>query len=99
MTTDPMIRVEGLAQRFGNRTLYRDVSFTVATGEVFVILGGSGSGKSTLMKQLIGLLPPAAGSIEIAGYRVTGPGAVPAREAAQRKIGVMFQSGALFGKT
>jgi len=97
MTADPMIRVEGLAQRFASRTLYRDVSFTVATGEVFVILGGSGSGKSTLMKQLIGLLPPAAGNIEIAGYRVTGPGAAPAREAAQRKIGVMFQSGALFG--
>lgn len=97
MTMDPIIRVEGLAQRFGSRTLYRDVSFAVATGEVFVILGGSGSGKSTLMKQLIGLLPPAAGSIEIAGYRTTGPGASAAREAAQRRIGVMFQSGALFG--
>jgi phospholipid/cholesterol/gamma-HCH transport system ATP-binding protein len=97
MTADPLIRVEGLVQRFGNRTLYRDVSFAVAAGEVFVILGGSGSGKSTLMRQLIGLLPPAAGNIEIAGYRVTGPGAAPAREAAQRKIGVMFQSGALFG--
>ncbi len=97
MTADPVIRVVGLAQRFGNRTLYRDVSFTVATREVFVILGGSGSGKSTLMKQLIGLLPAPTGEIEIGGYRVTGPGAATAREAVQRQIGVMFQSGALFG--
>jgi phospholipid/cholesterol/gamma-HCH transport system ATP-binding protein len=97
MTAQLAIRVVGLAQHFGNRTLYRDVSFTVEVGEVFVILGGSGSGKSTLMKQLIGLLPPAAGEIEIAGYRVTGPGAATAREVVQRQIGVMFQSGALFG--
>jgi phospholipid/cholesterol/gamma-HCH transport system ATP-binding protein len=97
MTAGPVIRVVGLAQRFGNRTLYRDVSFTVRAGEIFVILGGSGSGKSTLMKQLIGLLPLAAGDIEIAGYQVTGPDAPPARAAVQRQIGVMFQSGALFG--
>jgi phospholipid/cholesterol/gamma-HCH transport system ATP-binding protein len=97
MTAEPVVRVVGLAQRFGNRTLYRDVSFTVNTREIFVILGGSGSGKSTLMKQLIGLLPPTSGDIEIAGYRVTGPGAATAREAVQRQIGVMFQSGALFG--
>jgi phospholipid/cholesterol/gamma-HCH transport system ATP-binding protein len=97
MTAEPIIRVEGLAQRFGNRTLYRDVSFTVAAGEIFVILGTSGCGKSTLMKQLIGLLPATAGQIEIAGHRLTGRGAETAREAVQRRIGVMFQSGALFG--
>jgi phospholipid/cholesterol/gamma-HCH transport system ATP-binding protein len=96
-TNQPIIRAEGLAQRFGNRVIFRDVSFTVAPGEVFVILGGSGSGKSTLLNQLIGLLPPSAGHIEIAGERVTGPGSRAARERAQRKTGVMFQSGALFG--
>ena len=62
-----------VAQRFGARTIFRDVSFTVATGEVFVILGGSGCGKSTLMKQLIGLLTPSAGRIEIFGRAITGP--------------------------
>jgi phospholipid/cholesterol/gamma-HCH transport system ATP-binding protein len=95
--TEPVIRVEGLAQRFGRRTIYRDVSFTVAEHEVFVILGGSGSGKSTLLKQLIGLLPPAAGRIEILGRTVTGRGAELARREVQRQIGVMFQGGALFG--
>ncbi len=95
--TEPVIRVESLAQRFGQRTIYRDVSFTVAEHEIFVILGGSGSGKSTLLKQLIGLLPPAAGRIEMLGRSVTGRGAELARREVQRQIGVMFQGGALFG--
>ena len=56
VTGEPIIRVDNVAQRFGARTIFRDVSFTVSAGEVFVILGGSGCGKSTLMKQLIGLL-------------------------------------------
>ena len=67
VTGEPIIRVDDVAQRFGARTIFRDVSFTVSTGEVFVILGGSGCGKSTLMKQLIGLLTPSAGRIEIFG--------------------------------
>lgn len=93
----PIIRAEALAQRFGGRTIFRDVSFEVRPGEVFVILGGSGSGKSTLLNQLVGLLAPSAGWIEIAGERVTGPGSRAARQRAARTIGVMFQSGALFG--
>ncbi len=97
MTVPTIIRAERLTQRFGRRTIFRDVSFTVQVGEVFVILGGSGCGKSTLMRQLIGLLPPTVGRIEIAGRTVTGRAAGGARRAVQRQIGVMFQSGALFG--
>jgi phospholipid/cholesterol/gamma-HCH transport system ATP-binding protein len=91
------IRVTAVAQRFGTRTIYRDVSFEVATGEVFVILGGSGSGKSTLLRQLVGLLPPTAGDIQVLGRRITGPNSFPALRAMRQTIGVMFQSGALFG--
>jgi phospholipid/cholesterol/gamma-HCH transport system ATP-binding protein len=93
----PIIRVDGVAQRFGNRTIFRDVSFVVAEREVFVILGGSGCGKSTLMKQLIGLLTPTEGTIEIGGHIITGPDGAEQRERVLRGIGVMFQSGALFG--
>lgn len=89
----PVIRARGLAQSFGERVIFRDVSFDVAAGEVFVILGGSGCGKSTLMRQLIGLLPPTAGDIEIYGHPFTQA----ARPAILRQIGVAFQSGALFG--
>jgi phospholipid/cholesterol/gamma-HCH transport system ATP-binding protein len=94
---EPVIIVDGVAQRFGNNLIFRDVSFRVLTGEVFVILGGSGCGKSTLMKQLIGLLKPSAGRIAIFGDAITGPGGDEALRDVQRRIGVMFQSGALFG--
>jgi phospholipid/cholesterol/gamma-HCH transport system ATP-binding protein len=88
----PVIRASGLAQHFGARVIFQDVSFTVNAREIFAILGGSGCGKSTLMKQLIGLLPPSAGRIEILGQDLAR-----ARQAVRRSIGVMFQSGALFG--
>ena len=91
------VRVTKCTQRFGSRTIFRDVSFEVAEKEVFVILGGSGCGKSTLMNQLIGLLPPTEGEIEVLGHVITGPEGAAGRHAMQRRIGVMFQSGALFG--
>ncbi len=88
----PVIRASSLAQHFGARMIFKDVSFVVNAREIFAILGGSGCGKSTLMKQLIGLLPPSAGRIEILGQDLAR-----ARQAVRRSIGVMFQSGALFG--
>jgi phospholipid/cholesterol/gamma-HCH transport system ATP-binding protein len=72
------------------------VSFTVNRGEVFIILGGSGCGKSTLLKHMIGLYQPRAGHVFIDGDDiVTAEG--EARNAILKKIGVMYQSGALFG--
>jgi phospholipid/cholesterol/gamma-HCH transport system ATP-binding protein len=93
----PLLRAVGLAQRYGARTIYRDVSFSVGAGEVFAILGGSGAGKSTVLRQAVGLLAPSAGSIEIAGRPITGPSGAAGLRAARRLIGVTFQSGALFG--
>ncbi len=87
-----VISVENAAQTFGERTIFRDVTFDIKQGEVFVILGGSGCGKSTLLKQMIGLLHPTAGKITVAGHDVVNDIA-----AVRRQIGVMFQSGALFG--
>jgi len=97
VTDQPIIRVDGVTQRFGSRVIFRDVSFSVNAGEVFVVLGGSGCGKSTLMKQLIGLLVPSAGHIEIFGHDIDGADGDAELHMVQRKIGVMFQSGALFG--
>ncbi|WP_201727954.1 ABC transporter ATP-binding protein [Acidocella sp. C78] len=88
----PAIRVEGVAQSFDARVIFQNVSFEVARGEVFVVLGGSGCGKSTLFKQMIGLLRPTEGRISVAGHDT-----VTEVEAVRREIGVMFQSGALFG--
>ncbi len=90
----PLVVVEGVTQRFAARTIFRDVSCSVSAGEIFVILGASGCGKSTLMKQMIGLLPPSAGRITVNDRDIADPAA---REAVRLGIGVMFQSGALFG--
>jgi len=92
----PVVTASDLAMAFGNRTLFRDVSFDVKRGEVFVILGGSGCGKSTLLKLLIGLFPPTAGSIDMLGTDVLNADSTQ-REALLTRIGVMWQSGALFG--
>lgn len=87
-----LIEVKNATQRFGARTIFEDVSFDIDMSEVFVILGGSGCGKSTLLKQMMGLLPMTSGNIIVAGYDVTSEA-----EAVRKTIGVMFQSGALFG--
>ena len=96
MPAEPIIVVEHLTAGYEGNVLMRDLNFTVDRGEVFVILGGSGSGKSTLLKQMIGLYRPLAGRILIEGEDiVTAEGAE--RRAILNKIGVMYQSGALFG--
>ena len=96
MSAAPVIVAEHLCARFGSNTLFRDVSFTVDRGEVFVILGGSGCGKSTLLKLMIGLVPPAEGTVSILGTDVwSAEGA--ARLGLLKRIGVMWQQGALFG--
>ena len=93
---EPVIRAEHLAAAFGPRVLFRDVSFEVRRGEVFVILGGSGCGKSTLLKLMIGLVPPAAGRVSILGTDVWSAEGAD-QLALLRRIGVMWQQGALFG--
>lgn len=93
---DRVIRAEDLSVAFSGRTIFRKVSFDVRRGEIFVILGGSGCGKSTLLKALIGLVPLAAGHawlLEEELAELDGD----ERRALLRRIGVMWQSGALFG--
>ena len=94
--SEVVVRVEGLVAGYDGDVLLENVSFTVNRGEVFVILGGSGCGKSTLLKHMIGLYEPMAGHVFIDGADiVTAEGAQ--RRDILTKIGVMYQSGALFG--
>ena len=90
------VSVRNLRMGYGTRVLLEDASFEVQPGEIVVILGGSGSGKSSLMKNLIGLYSPLAGDVLIRGVSLVR--AQPGEKAAlQRQLGVMYQSGALFG--
>jgi len=93
---EPIIRVENLTAAYEGTVVFDNISFDVCKGEVFVILGGSGCGKSTLMKQMIGLYEPATGKIFIDGQDIVSAEGSE-RLSILRKIGVMYQSGALFG--
>lgn len=93
---NPVVEASGLTMAFGSNVLFRDVTFQVAGGEVFVILGGSGCGKSTLLKLLIGLYRPSEGKISILGEDMEAAQGAARRQLLSR-IGVMWQSGALFG--
>lgn len=93
---EPLIRVENFTAAYDGAVVIDDITFDVLPGEVFVILGGSGCGKSTLLKHMIGLYPPAKGRILIDGDDIAA--AVGSeRLKILRKIGVMYQGGALFG--
>lgn len=91
-----IIQAEGLTMGFGPMIIMERLDFEVRAGEIFVILGGSGSGKSTLLKHMIGLYRPLAGRILINGADVTAAEGAE-REDILRRIGVMYQMGALFG--
>jgi phospholipid/cholesterol/gamma-HCH transport system ATP-binding protein len=71
------------------------VGFSVRRGEVVALIGGSGAGKSVLLKEIIGLLRPSAGRIELFGVDVWAASAA-ALNALRRRFGVLFQDGALF---
>jgi phospholipid/cholesterol/gamma-HCH transport system ATP-binding protein len=93
---DVIIQVQDLTAGYGDNAILEHVTFDVRAGEVFVILGGSGCGKSTLLKHMIGLNPPLAGTVLINGRDLTSAEG-DERTAILRGIGVMYQSGALFG--
>ncbi|HEY6000891.1 MAG TPA: ATP-binding cassette domain-containing protein [bacterium] len=89
------IEAQQLAVGYAGSPLLGEVTFDVAAGEVFAILGESGAGKTTLVRTLLGLLPALGGSLRVAGRELVGAGE-DARDAVLGDIGVAFQSGALF---
>ena len=85
-----MILVENLTHRYGERTALRDVSFEVAQGEIFGLLGPNGGGKSTLFRILSTMMAPSEGRAVIGGCDV-----VRERAAVRRQVGVVFQTQSL----
>jgi phospholipid/cholesterol/gamma-HCH transport system ATP-binding protein len=96
MAAESIIQVDNFTAAYGDHVVVKDVTFEVGRGEVFVILGGSGSGKSTVLKHMIGLYPPYAGDILLGGRSIVTAEGRERLEILQG-IGVMYQSGALFG--
>ncbi len=89
--TSPAIEVRGLTRKFGDFVAVNDLSFSVAQGEVFGVLGANGAGKSTTIRKLCGLLRPTAGTALVGGLDV---GLDP--EGVKRRIGYMSQRFSLY---
>jgi phospholipid/cholesterol/gamma-HCH transport system ATP-binding protein len=95
-SSDVAISVRDLRVQYGTREILHGVNFEVPAGETLVIMGGSGCGKSTLLRTLVGLERPSSGQILIHGKNFA---ALPDEERDEqlKKMGMSFQSGALFG--
>jgi len=92
---EPHIIINDLTMAYGTFVVQRDLTFTVNRGDIFIIMGGSGCGKSTLMRHMIGLKPPAKGTVNYGdiSFWDTEPAE---RERLMRQFGILYQSGALF---
>lgn len=96
MENTSIIQTINLVAKYGNHLVLNKINFEVKRGEIFMIVGGSGCGKTTLLNHMIGLLSPDAGDIIIDGQSMLESTEYE-RLANLRKIGVLYQSGALFG--
>lgn len=89
---DNAIEVRQLSLVRGGRQVLRDVSFDVARGQVFALLGGNGAGKSSCLLSLLGFLPPASGTVVIDGLDVAGN-----ITTVRRQIAFLPESASLYG--
>ena len=91
----PHIIIKDLTMAYGSFVVQKDLTFTINRGDVFIIMGGSGCGKSTLLRHIIGLKPPAKGSVfyEDVDFWQASP---EERDRIVRRIGVLYQKGALW---
>src|SRR5215207_1413704 len=91
---DAAIETDGLSRSFDGRPAVADVDLRLERGGFLAVLGPSGSGKTTLLRLIAGFERLDAGSVRIGGRTVAGPGAWVEPEA--RRVGMVFQQGALF---
>jgi len=93
--TSPILELRGVEKSFGSNDVLKGVDLDVAPGQSLVVLGGSGSGKSVMLKNALGLMTPNAGQVIFDGEDVTHEQGRE-REEMRARIGMLFQSGALF---
>lgn len=92
---ESIIKLEDIQLSFGERTIFKNLSLKIPAGKITTILGPSGSGKTTLLRLLSGQIIPQSGNVELMGADV---GAISTKKLYEirTKMGVLFQSGALF---
>ncbi len=90
-----MIELKQVNKSFGEKSVLRDISFSVREGETLALIGSSGSGKSTLLRLMIGLDRPTSGEIWINGTEITGLDE-EAMDRVRLSMGMVFQYSALF---
>ena len=95
MANPEVVEMRGLSTRIGNLYVHRNLDLRVERGQIVGLVGGSGSGKTTLLRQILGLIQPTAGTVRLFGQDLGGTGAV-AQSAMLRRLGMLFQGGALF---
>lgn len=95
MSGETVIEVRGLRTQFGRALIHDGLDLDVLRGEVLGVVGGSGTGKSVLLRTLVGLKRPEGGEVRLFGQRLDD---LPPeqRSRVERRMGVMFQDGALF---
>ena len=89
-----MIRFEHVTKSFGPKTVLDDVSYEIAKGEVFMIVGPSGTGKSVSLKHMVRLLTPDSGRVLVAGEDISHADGADL-ERMREHYGYLFQGGAL----
>jgi phospholipid/cholesterol/gamma-HCH transport system ATP-binding protein len=94
-TSGNLIEVRGLRQTFDGQEILKGIDLDVPRGKTLVLLGQSGGGKSVFLRHLIGLMKPVSGSIRVEGEEIAGLNEREL-EPVRRKIGMLFQDGALF---
>lgn len=96
-SAQPIVRMEQINKHFGSLHVLKDVSLTVESGEVVVIIGASGSGKSTLIRCINGLEEFQSGHIEVDGDELLPHGkSSRALQTIRTEVGMVFQQFNLF---
>jgi putative ABC transport system ATP-binding protein len=87
-----LLSVQGLTKRFGASTVFANVSFTLAPGELVAVLGESGVGKSTLLNCIAGLEPADAGEVRLYGQPLPWHDDVALAHWRRKQLGFVFQA-------
>ncbi len=92
---NPIITIHNLSTYFGKDCVHQGLDLAIKRGEILAIVGGSGSGKTTLLREMLGLMVPSSGSIQIFNKELVGA-SKKTKVGIQQRLGVLFQQNALF---